>query len=72
MVKTVLYQYLGTNGMLITPIHLEDVYYVRKIRLEADPEKVLTKNGGKDVVLSVVVPEDEVSEWEEIALVKDK
>ena len=36
MKKQVLYTYLGTNGTLTTPIHLEDIYYVRKYRLWAE------------------------------------
>lgn len=67
MVKDVLYQYLGTNGTILSPVHLEDIYYIRKIRLSAESGKVLVKNG-KEKVFSVVVPEEEVSKWEEIPL----
>ena len=59
MTKTVLYTYLGTNGTILSPIHLEDIYYVRKLQLLADNNKRLTKNG-KDFVQSVVIPEDEL------------
>ena len=48
MTKDILYQYLGTNGTILSPVHLEDIYYVRKVRLSADPGKMLTKNNGKD------------------------
>ena len=30
MTKTVLYKYLGTNGTIVSPVHLEDVYYIRQ------------------------------------------
>ena len=66
MTKDILYQYLGTNGTILSPVHLEDIYYVRKVRLSADPGKMLTKNNGKDKCISVIVPEEEVSNWEEI------
>lgn len=66
MTKDILYQYLGTNGTILSPVHLEDVYYVRKFRLSADSGKMLTKNGGKDKCFSVIVPEEEVPNWEEI------
>lgn len=59
MTKIVMYEYLGTNGTILSPIHLEDIYYVRKLQLLADNNKRLTKNG-KDFVQSVVIPEDEL------------
>lgn len=65
MTKTILYQYLGTNGTILSPVHLEDIYYVRKVRLNADYGKRLTKND-KDYVQSIVVPEDEVELWKEV------
>jgi len=36
MIKEVMYVYLGTNGTICSPIHLEDIYYVRKYRLWAE------------------------------------
>ncbi len=65
MRKTVLYQYLGTNGTILSPIHLEDIYYIRKIRLDADNGKQLTKDD-KNFVKSIVIPEEELEEWKEI------
>lgn len=65
MTKEVMYVYLGTNGTICSPIHLEDVYYIRKIRLWADEGKVLTKNG-TDFHYRVLVPEQEVNEWREV------
>ena len=64
MTKTVLYEYLGTNGTLLTPIHLEDVYFIRKYKLQADNGRKLSKDK-KNFVVSVIVPEDEVDEWKE-------
>lgn len=65
MTKIVMYEYLGTNGTILSPIHLEDIYYVRKLQLLADNNKRLTKNG-KDFVQSVVIPEDELDQWKEV------
>lgn len=65
MIKQVLYQYLGTNGTILSPIHLEDIYYVRKISLFADKGKSLTKDG-KNFVTSKVIPEEELDEWYEV------
>lgn len=64
MTKQVFYKYLGTNGVIESPVHLEDIYYVRLILLQADKGKVLTDGTRK--VQSVKVPEEEVSNWEEI------
>lgn len=64
MTKQVLYVYLGTNGTIISPVHLEDAYYVRKLFLRADPGKVLTKDG-KTFVTSVKIPESDEQLWME-------
>lgn len=65
MKKTVLYKYLGTNGIIISPVHLEDIYYVRLIKLEAEEGHKLTKDD-KHFVQVIEVPEDEVKEWKEV------
>ena len=44
MTKQVFYKYLGTNGVIVSPIHLEDIYYIRNIQLTADVGKLLTKD----------------------------
>lgn len=64
MTKQTIYRYLGTNGIIESPVHLEDIYYTRLVILTADKNKVLT-NGVKKVK-SVRVPEEEVSEWKEV------
>ena len=65
MTKEILYTYLGTNGTVTSPVHLEDIYYIRKVRLTADAGKQLTKD---DVNYSsvVTVPEEEVDLWKEV------
>lgn len=65
MLKEVMYMYLGTNGTICSTVHLEDIYYIRKIRLTAEENKYLTKNG-IDFMHQVVVPEDDVANWYEI------
>lgn len=65
MTKTVLYKYLGTNGTILSPVHLEDIYYVRHYKLQADNGKKLTKDG-EHFVISVTIPEEELDEWKEI------
>lgn len=65
MTKEVLYEYLGTNGTILSPIHLEDIYYVRKLRLIADKGKVLTKDK-KTFLGVVIIPEDELKDWFEV------
>lgn len=66
MTKQVLYKYLGTNGVIVSPIHLEDIYYVRNIRLTADPGKLLTKDN-INFIAQVTVPEEEVEDWVEVS-----
>jgi len=65
MTKQVLYKYLGTNGVIISPIHLEDIYYVRNIRLTADAGKLLTKDN-INFIAQIVIPEEEVDDWVEV------
>lgn len=64
MKKTVLYQYMGTNGFILSPIHLENIYYIRKMKLVADPGFVLTN--GTMVKRAITIPEDEVNLWKEV------
>ena len=50
MTQTTMYTYLGTNGTICSPVHLEDVYY---IRIDTDfPNKrmqhIFIKNGFKE------------------------
>ena len=44
MKKETYYTYLGTNGTITSPVHLEDIYFIRKYLLTADEGKKLTKN----------------------------
>lgn len=69
MLKQVLYKYLGTNGVIVSPVHLEDIYYVRNYHLIADPGKQLTKD---DVHFcsSVTIPEQELEQWHEVEIQK--
>jgi hypothetical protein len=64
MTKQVIYKYLGTNGVIESPVHLEDIYYVRLIQLTADINKFLTDGTRK--VKSIRVPEEEIENWQEI------
>ena len=64
MTKTAYYTYLGTNGTITSPIHLEDIYYIVRYRLVADKGYLLTD--GKRKVKTITVPAEEVPLWTEI------
>lgn len=64
MTRTVIYRYMGTNGIIESPVHLEDIYYVKLISLIADETMTLTN--GKVNRNSVLIPEDEEKEWKEV------
>lgn len=64
MKKTVLYRYLGTNGTIESPVHLEDIYYVRLLKLRADPGKVLTN--GERYEKFVTIAENDFENWSEV------
>lgn len=70
MTKKILYVYLGTNGVITSPVHLEDVYHIRKVQLTADIHKALTKDG-LTFHHQVIVPEQEAAEWYEVKLPQD-
>lgn len=63
MLKDTQYKYLGTNGVIISPVHLEDIYYIKQIKLIADDGKYLTN--GEKKVKTILVPEEEVELWHE-------
>jgi hypothetical protein len=65
MTKTVYYVYLGTNGTITSPVHLEDIYYTRKYFLQADEGLKLTRDN-KNYVESVMIPEGELENWREV------
>lgn len=66
MKKTPIYTYLGTNGIITSPVHLEGIYYTVKYRLEASANKYLTNDDGETLVKMVTVPADEVDNWKEV------
>lgn len=65
MKKTIKYLYLGTNGTICSPVHLEDVYYIRRVTLEADKGKRLTCDG-INFVYVITIPEEDVDKWFEV------
>ena len=64
MTRQVIYRYLGTNGIIESPVHLEDIYYTRLIRLTADKDYMLTN--GKTKVKHIQCSEDEEKDWKEV------
>ena len=65
MKKTIKYLYLGTNGTICSPVHLEDVYYIRRVTLEADKGKRLTCDG-INFVYVITITEEDVDKWFEV------
>lgn len=65
MIKEVKYVYLGTNGTIISSVHLEDIYYTRRYQLIADYGKKLTKDG-INFYDDILIGEDELEEWTEV------
>ena len=44
MKKEILYHYLGVNGTILSPVYLEGIYSVKKVKLTAESGKRLTKD----------------------------
>lgn len=60
-----LYRYVGRNGIITSPILLDDIKHIALIELQ--PEKGYILTNGKIVKYnSAVVPVDEVDEWKEV------
>lgn len=64
MTAEVLYRYLGTNGVIESPVHLEDIYYVRVNVLTADDGKILTNGIRKERQVRCL--DEEVPLWKEV------
>ena len=64
MKKNYFYRYMGTNGVIETPVYLEGIYCLKLVHLIADPGYALTD--GEKVVYAARIPESEVSLWIEI------
>ena len=64
MKTEVMYRYLGTNGIIDSPGHLEDIYYTRRLHLIADEGKKLTRDG-TTLVSSAFIAEEELLLWRE-------
>ena len=69
MTKETIYTYLGTNGTITSPVHLEGIYSVKKVRLYAEDGMQLTKDGTHFYSV-ITVPEAEVSLWFEVEKAK--
>ena len=65
MKKTTYYTYLGTNGTIVSAVHLPGVYSIKKYSLVADEGKKLTCDG-KTFVSSIRVNQNEVDDWYEV------
>lgn len=66
MTKQVLYRYLGTNGVIESPIHLENIYCIKINILIADKGKTLSN--GIEQKIQVRCSDDEVNQWKEIPI----
>ena len=64
MRKVKMYRYIGSNGIVTTPVFLEDVKHYSYYSLSADNKKILTN--GVETKYFVDVSEEEVSLWREI------
>lgn len=64
MTQQVLYKYLGTNGVIESPVFLEGIYSTHINILTADAGKILTN--GTLLQYQVRCSDDEVKNWREI------
>ena len=65
MIKENIYTYLGTNGTITSPVYLEGIYSVKKIKLTANPNKQLTD--GINYYNSIIIDESDLDKWYEVS-----
>lgn len=65
MTQKVYYTYLGEEGTIMSTQLIPGVAHVKKIFLQADENKLLTKDG-KTFVESVLIPESHLPLWKEV------
>lgn len=64
MVSEKMYRYLGRNGIITSPVLLENISPIPMQRLMASAGKMLTD--GRRTVKEILVFNDEVAQWTEI------
>lgn len=64
MKKEVFYTYLGTNGTITSPVHLEGIPSIKKVRLTADTFKVIVDEDGNEFA-EITVPAADVAKYSE-------
>lgn len=64
MITSKMYRYLGRNGIITSPILVDQTSPIPMVSLVAEKGKILTN--GQKKLYSVTVFEDEVSNWTEI------
>lgn len=64
MKKSKLYRYYGRNGIITTPIFLEDAKSILLYNLKASEGKILTD--GELTVQSIVIYPEDLELWKEI------
>ena len=60
-----MYRYVGKNGVITSPILLEDIKHIALIELQPEPGYVLT-NGQIIKNYSALIPIEELPEWTEV------
>ena len=64
MTKNKMYRYLGRNGVITSPILLENIEPIKMYSLKASDGKLLTN--GEEKVKTKMVFADELEDWYEI------
>ena len=64
MKKIKLYRYVGRNGLITSPVLLDDIKHYVYYSLSAEEGKILTN--GEERRYYTTIPEEELSDWHEI------
>lgn len=65
MKRIKLYRYVGRNGIITSPVLLDDIKHIALMELQPEDGYVLV-NGKTVKYNSAVVPVDEIDEWKEV------
>lgn len=60
------YTYLGTNGTITSPVHLENIYSIVKYYIYPENGYKLTKDYINFFDYKIVCEQDELNQWKEV------
>lgn len=64
MKKTKIYRYLGRNGIITSPVFLDNIEKINMLQLVAEKGKILSN--GEEFIYMTIIFEEDLNKWVEI------